>query len=167
MMAWSSTKQSAVLIAIRDRLINQIAKLNDSTCFLSLRPVPPQKPGSVHNEFVTICPMDSQFNESVFEGAGAAALEENAGVIVTIFSRIKLDRNEHATQALTNATRGLLSIWKPDVLAALTEHNLTDGVSEILDNLLMPRSCQSPDTGDEGLIGLSIYFDTDFDWELS
>lgn len=165
-MAWAKTDQADVLTAIQARLKDQIPTLNDSTCFLTLRPVPPSI-GSAGNEFVTICPMDSQFNEPVFDGAGEEALEENGGVIVTIFSRIRLDRNDRATQVLTNTTRGILKVLKKQVLAALTNHDLldTDGDS-ILDNPLMPRSCQAPDTGEEDLIGLSIYFDTDFDWDI-
>jgi hypothetical protein len=166
-MAWTQTDQADVLTAIQLRLKTALG-LADSTCFLSLRPVPPVSPAAAGNEFVTICPMDSQFNEGVFEGAGEAALEENAGVIVTVFTRIRLDRNEHATQALTNATRGLLKKWKKDILEALAGHELLDADGEsVLVNQLMPRSCQAPDTGEEGLIGLSIYFDTDFDWSLN
>lgn len=167
-MAWAKTDQGAVLLAIRDRLIDQLAPdFNNSTCYLSMKPVPPVTPSSVHNIFCTIAPDNGTFNEGVFEGAGEDHVEEDGGVIISVFSRIKTDRVEHATEALTNATRGLLSVWKKRVLKAISGQNLQDADgNEIFDNLPMPRISNIPNLADDELVGFSLSFDTDFDWDL-
>ena len=167
-MAWAQTDQADVLTAIRDRLISQIEDLNESTCFITLEPVPPMV-GSVGGEFVTVCPDNGQFADGVFEGAGEAFLEEDGGVIVSAFARIRLDRNERAEYALTEASRGLLKVWKPAILKALSGQQLTDaGGNDILDNLLQPAGFSKPKIAPESdLIGFSLHFNTDFDWDLS
>lgn len=166
-MTWAQTDQGDILAAIRDKLITDIADFNDSTCFLTLKPVPPLI-GSAGNLFCTVCPDNSSFNEGVFEGAGEAFLEENGGAIVSVFSRIRLDRNQRATEALTNAARGLLNVYKKAVLKALAGQQLTDADgNEILDNLLMPSGFTTPQLAEEDVIGFSLHFHTDFDWNLS
>lgn len=162
--------QITVLQAVADRLIASVATtpaLNDSTCFLSLQPLPPVMLPS--NLFLTVAPIEGRFDSGLHDGGGIYQTMEEAGVVVTVFSRVHLDRGGRDGKQLSESARGLLTI-KRLILKSLSGHDLlTSGGSTFLRNLMAPMRCDAPGKIQEegNLIGyLPIYFSTDFDWDL-
>lgn len=164
------TNHAAVLLAVQARLLSQIKSLTPSTCFLTLEPEPSMEIKS--NVFMTICPMGGQFEDGFMEGAGQHGALERTGVIVTIWSNIKLDKAGEAGAALTDATRGVLS-FKRDVLLALASHDLLDSSGRaLLAEYMMPVSCEMPrasvyDDSKGGKVGIPLAFSTAFLWDLA
>jgi hypothetical protein len=167
-MSRVDTNQATVLQAVVDRLIASVVtdpKLTDETCFASLFPVPPLLLPS--NLFLTVAPIEGQFEPGLHEGGGIYQTSEEAGVVVTVFTRMLLDRGGRSVKVLTESTRGLLVV-KRLVLKALSGHDLVDPVgNQLLRNLMAPLNCDPPKFLDEDKIGyLSLRFSTDFDWDL-
>lgn len=164
------TDQATVLQAVVDRLIARLTafSLTTSTCFISAEPEI-LEPNSSANLFITVCAMDGQFAQDELTGAGEALCIENAGVIITPHTAVKLDRVEHVTNSLMVAGRGLLVLKKAILKAMKTSDRLQDSSNnELLVNLMHPlhgmRPRYNPDTG---LALLSVTFSTDFQWDLS
>lgn len=163
-MARVASTQAEVLEAIVERLISQIEQLADNTCFLSLTPEPPVNVSQ--NLFVTVAPLAGTFGEGEFEGGGENVTFERAGVVVTIFSAIKLDRVAHAAEILLDKNRGLLE-WKRKILRTLAGHDPTvEGGDETLTELVTPLD-SSPITYDGKHARLMLTFSTDIDWDLT
>lgn len=159
-----ATDQIAVLNAVVARLIAQVSGLNASTCFISDSPEPPA--ASQNNLFVTVAPVGSRFDEEAQVGAGAAELIEYAGVSVTIWSDMKLDRNEQAKYLLTDASRGLLAVKKA-ILKALVGHNLQVSGGDGLVAYMRAVNCSPPGYTQGGLGRMTLMFSTEFLWDLS
>lgn len=166
-----ATDQSTVLQAVVNRLIARLGVaygLNSSNCFMSVEPEIVEIPRS-HNFAVTVCPVEAQFDQGALDGAGEYLCIEQAGVIVTPHTAIKLDRVEDFTAALTNATRGLLGMKKAILKAMKTSDRLQDGSgNELLVNLSQPERASMPVYNPQtSLSRLSVTFSTDFQWDLS
>lgn len=164
------TDQATVLQAVVTRLIARLTayELNTSNCFLSVESEIEEIPRS-HNLGVTVCALESSFSDSALTGAGEALCIEEAGVVITPHTAIKLDRSGDISQILTNATRGLLGMKKAILKAMKTSDRLQDATpNELLVNLMHPlhgsRPIYNPQTG---LARLSVTFSTDFQWDLS
>lgn len=160
------TDQADILDAVVARLINQIDRLNDKTCFPTMDDKePPYKPAD--EVFVAVCPTGGTFPEEFTDGGGAHQCTEYSGVIVTIWSRIHTDRAGRDREALANFTRGLFRLKKL-ILKALCSHDLTFNGDWILRNMIAPKISGPPDrVGEEGLSKIPINFSTDFDWNLT
>lgn len=164
------TDHATVLQAVVDRLIDQLEDVGVSgkTCFIADEPEIVETP-SADNLFITVCPIDSQFDEGALVGAAENLCIEESGVLVSIHSAMDLDRVEHAKAVLTNSQRGLLVI-KQRILKALTGHRLVDGGgNELLVNLIHPMRAQNlvPRNDRTRLKRVSLMFSTDFQWDLS
>lgn len=163
-MAVVATNQVDVLNAVVARLIAQVSGLNSSTCFISDTPEPPA--ASQNNLFVTVAPTGGRFDEEAQIGAGAAELIEYVGFAVTIWSAMKLDRNEHANYLLTDATRGLLAV-KKSVLKALVGHNLQVTGGDALVAYIRAINSSPPGYTQGGLGRITLTFSSEFLWDLS
>lgn len=165
-MARVETEQSDVLLAIVDRLVDQIPALSRKNCFISILPNPPYKVPD--NVFVTVSPTGGTFPEDLLVGGGAHQCNESAGVLVTVFSRFMAQRTGHDAASLTDFTRGVLRM-KRLILKALTAHDLQFERNSILSSLMLPTDSGPPEPiGDpaENLVQVSVKFGTDFDWNL-
>lgn len=168
-MPRTTADQVTVLQAVVDRLIAAVATtpaLNDSTCFLSIEPDPPVMLPS--NLFLTVAPNEGQFDPGLHDGGGIDQTTEEAGVVVSIFNRIHLDRGGRDGKLMSESARGLLTL-KRLVLKALSGYDLSVSGNPLLRNLMAPLKCSAPRRIDEEgrLIGaISLYFSTDFDWDL-
>ena len=166
MTARISTEQADVLEASAAWLRNQVEELgSESVCFVSAWPMPPHCPPG--NLFATIAPTDGTFDQDLLEGGGANTACENAGVVVTVFSRCKLDRAGQSNFLLSDQGRGLLRL-KKKILKAFTSHDLEFERSLILRNQMAPLRSTAGDYNEQQSIGwLSVTFSTDFDWALT
>lgn len=162
---WNDTDQAEILQAVIDRLIDRVEWLNQTTCVPSLDTDPPVT--IQHDRFATVAPTAGQFDREAFDGGGRQQTWENAGVVVTVFTRVKLDPQGRDSQRLLNAVRGLFRL-KHDVLDALSGHDLSNPSGElIVRNLLYPIDAGNPEHDrKEGLGRLSITFGVDFAWKL-
>lgn len=164
-MARINVSQATVLDAVVARLISQIPDFNAANCFISAVPSPELQ--NAHNLFCTVWVTEGKFDESIIEGAGQEACAENAGVLVTVSNKVKLDQKHHHKMILEEASRGLL-VLKRLILKALVVHDLATGSDTFLRNLTMPTSSPQPGYDEKaGVAWLPIVFSTDFDWDLS
>lgn len=162
-----ATDQATVLEAVVARLRDQVQELrNESVCYVSDFPQPPQN--VQHNFYASISPTDGQFDEGEQIGAGSETLIEQTGVVVTCYSRMKLDRTGKATHLLFHEDRGLLAI-KKEILAALASHRLLDSDgNELLVAYMHASQSSAPRYDPEAKMGvMALHFHTDFQWDLS
>lgn len=167
-MTWTETTQEAVLDAVVARIRSEIDELgNDSTCFVSDYPDPTPS-GVVSNLFAIVSPTDGQFGEEEQVGAGAEQVIENTGVVVTVYSTMRLDRPGRIENLLKDDTRGMLPL-KQKLLKALASHNLLDANGNtILVNYMHAGRSTAPRFDREKNMGvMSLHFHTDFEWDLS
>ena len=167
-MAIVATGQATVLQAVVDRLIAQVTSpvLTESTCFVCLDP-DTEIPQRSSNLYVTVSPMDSQFDQPAIEGGGNVNSIEQSGVTVTMRSAIKLDKAGSASDALMHASRGLLLV-KRQVLKALVGQQLQDGSgNDLLTSLIAPLNGDRGRYDEENMIfRLSVSFALDYEWDL-
>ncbi len=164
-MARVDTDQIAILTAVRDRLIEGMP-LTQSACFVSLYPIPPKYPPG--DFFITVAPAGGKFDESIHEGGGERTTAEMASVVVTLFTRLALDRDGRDGVTLLDEVRGILS-HKKRVLRLLSGHDLTFNGDQILMNLMCPLEAEAPEAleAERKLSFLKLHFSTDFMWDLT
>lgn len=165
-MAVVNTTQKAVLEAVVTRLKANVTELNgDALCYVSDYPEPPE---NVQTElFAMVSPSDGQFDVDIQEGAGANDVREYAGVVVTVFSRVKLDRHGRTESLLVDSTRGMLPL-KRKILRALAGQQLSSGGNDLLVNHCFAQRASAPRYDPRINLGvMSLYFSTDFAWDLS
>lgn len=165
-MAVVPTTQKTVLEAVVARLKAEVSELNgESLCYVSDYIDPPE---NVQTDlFAQVSPSDGQFDVDIQEGAGENDVREYAGVIVTVFSRVKLDRNGKTESLLVDATRGMLPL-KRKIIRALAGRQLSSGGSDLLVNHVFAQRASAPRYDRDLRLGvMSIFFSTDFEWDLS
>lgn len=166
--------QMEVLAAVRSRLISQVPAYTEANCFILDQPVPSDYP--IGRECCTIAPGTGGFVEAMFAGAGYATLTENATTVVTPMVRQVRDKPREATQALLSQNDGLLE-RKWEILRALLEGDFdlsiydqaTDDTRYLLREQLSIRFADPPgftQVGQYQFMGLSMTFNTPFDWGL-
>lgn len=166
-MPCRKTTQTEVLERVRARLLAAIKQLQDPTCYLSLDPEPDEQVKG--DLFVSLAPMGGVFDQEWLTGAGQEGCREQSGVIVSVWSRVMLDKFQSAKAALTDADRGLLP-WKHRILASLTDHDLLDASGNpILTDRMQPVTSDHPKQAmyRQGMTGFSLAFSTNFIWDLS
>jgi hypothetical protein len=157
------------------RLRSQVKGLNESNCIVTDQEQPPTWPsGSV---VCTVCSGPGKFPEALYAGGGISTLCEVASLKVSIWVRCKLDKPPTAEAPLLGSDKGLISKYKPAILRALLSDEKNgaavpwepcdeDGV-KLLRNQLSPISCTAPTpTSDGEFLGITLAFDTTFDWRL-
>jgi hypothetical protein len=169
-MARDKATIDQILDSVLLRLRSEVEEFNESSCFLSDEPMPMVAPPDVL--FCTVALTDSTFSD-LFAGGGEATVEENGGVIVSVFRRSDLDQTDKAEAALLGSDRGLLTRFKRRVLRALCRPS--DWEPEYAGNLLLrnqlyPTSATAPRTienarGNKYMM-MSVSFGVDFDWDF-
>ena len=169
-MARMKTDQSTILDRVVARLIDQVAALNAKTCVVTAQP-PDEPPAQLReNLFCSVSPADGRFDQELLEGGGQNTLVEHSGVVVVLWSAMKLDRTGVNISLLTDAARGLFDL-KRRVLKALTNHDLANGNGDqILQEPMRPILSEAPRATEQhqsGVGDLAITFLVDFEWDLS
>lgn len=166
-----------LLRAVQARLCASVPKLAPGICMICDEPVPPGTYFPRGDLACTIALSDGTFDTEKYDGAGANQLCERKSLIVTVFTRSKLDQPPRAEFALLDEQRGILTCYKPAILRALLIHDPTAetlepwqplrGEHPILRGALVPTRSQGPrQLLDDDWLGLSLFFDVEFDWEL-
>lgn len=170
--------QYDLLTQVESRLHARISLFDRGNCFICDGPVPPDAYFPQGLLACTIAVGDGVFNDSNYDGGAANVLTEDCDLIVTLFLRSKLDQPPRAKVALLDEERGLLTKLKPAVLQALL---VDDPAAEILApwlpmksgrpflrGALIPRRSQGPrEIPGLDWLGLSLYFQAEFDWDLT
>lgn len=160
------TDQVTVLLAVVARIRDQVPLLSqENNCFLSMSmdPIGEQR----QDIYATVAPMSGRFDHEMFVGAGDAGACEQTGVIITVFSQMRLDRPSQDLQMLTQESRGLL-LLKKQILKALAGHDLQDSSgNRILRDRIEPLNASHPQRYDESEGTFSLSFATNFVWDLS
>lgn len=163
------TNQTLVLQAIVDKLRSDISDLfgGESTCFISDVPWPGvDVQGQV---FCTVSPANSQFMLEDPTGAGPAGVVEMAIFQVSVWSKILLDEIERSAIAMTDNTRGSLTL-KQRVLKSLAGQQLYANDGEpLLMSYLRPTSAMHPASGQGkgDFTSFSLAFQGAYYWDLS
>lgn len=167
-MSRVATDQRTILAAILSR-IRGVDGFSEQNCVLT---VEQNSDGGVHpatnlnhDVFCTVKVLASFGDEGAFEGGGENVVVERAGIMVTIFSRMKLDRNDTVERMLLDPSRGLLEM-KRRVLKALCGYDIPVKTNEASTGLVEPITCSSP-THDGERGSISLTFSTDFEWDLT
>lgn len=165
-MARSDITQTDVLTAIVLQLRSSLA-LNDRQCFETLEPLEPPVIPKGGEFFVSVAPGEGVFVDG--EQAPGNCTEEWS-IIVTAYTRIRLDSTDHEKSLLQDASRGLL-ILKAKILAALVGGDPTSGGEPFMRDLIFAQQAERPRHGAMGksrdIGSISIYFGVNFDWDLT
>jgi len=169
--------QAAVLDAVVKQLIDNMVLpsgdgLTDKTCFITIYPELPT--GAQDEVIVTVSPEGGTFPAGMIIGGGQKQCTEESGILVSMWSRFKVDRQFRDRESLCNETRGLLKL-KKSLLKALCAVDLqanyppgTGGTNSFLRQYLIPTQAYAPDhPKEEPYAGLTIRFQADYDWDLT
>jgi len=154
--------------AVLNRLVEHLREalgLDKRQVYETLEPTAPPIIPKGGPYFVTVAPGAGQF---VTGEQQIHNVTEEWSVVVTGYTRIKLDSTDHDEKVLRDAKRGLLEI-KRLLLKALVGQDLTTKYSEeFLRNLLYARNVTNPQHDrTKGIGWISIEFGVDFDWDLT
>lgn len=166
-----------LLTQVESRLLARVPGFNAANCFITDNPIPPDGYFPQGALACTICLLDGVFDDRLYDGGASNQLVETSDLVVTVFTRSKIDQPPRAKVAMLHEDRGILTKHKPLVLRALLVddptaailspwHPLRDG-QPFLRGSILPRRSQGP-REIEGLdwLGLSLWFTVEFDWEL-
>ena len=168
------TTQMEVLQRLRDRLIDEVPAYTEANCFILDQPVPPDFP--IGREVCTITPGGGSFVEPMFTGGGYTTLTENATTVITPMVRQVRDAPRTASRALLSQSDGLLE-RKWQILRALLADDFDLQIVDdqtaltrmLLREQLSVRAADPPgftQVGQTQMLGLSITFNTPFDWGI-
>lgn len=166
-----------LLTAVKARLREKVKKLEpEGLIGLTDSPIPPTAYFPRGELFSTLCFVGGQFDKRLYDGGGANQLCEQKQLVVTVFSRVKIDQPPRLEYAMLDAERGMLAAYKPQVLAAILVDDPTAEILQpwqplkigkaILRGSIVPDRCQGPVEVNGDWLGLSLFFDVEFDWNL-
>jgi len=128
---------------------------------------------------VTIAAGDGSFDQSMFNGGGHSTLNEDSTVIITAMVKINIDRIPQADRALLASDRGLIKVWKLNLLKSLLIADSAlgarsqawepaDGNKPLCRDQIRPLTASAPADvpGHDGWIGFHLPFAVSFDWDL-
>ncbi len=158
------TNQIAILEAVVSRLQSEVPQLQgDNTCFMSMS----VEPSSEQRQtlYATVSPMGGRYDDGIFVGSGD--VNELTGVVITVWSAMKLDRPNGDKYMMTDATRGLLTL-KQDILRAMIKKGplMDSNGNIIISKPMQPINAGHPQRADDALGAFSLSFSTDFVWDL-
>lgn len=143
--------------------------LNERNCYETFDPMSPAIPKG-GDYFVTIAPGDGAFAQGEQD---ANNLTEEWIVLVTAYSRVKLDSPDHDERMLHEPRRGLFEL-KRKILKALVGEDPEYKGNTFLRNLLYvtraprPQVLQIPGgSSNSGLAVISLEFGIDWDWDIT
>ena len=167
-----------LLTEVETRLRAEIEGFNEGTCFICDSPVPPDAYFPTGGVVCTIALVDGHFDQGNYVGGGANVLTETCSLVITPMVNIVLDQPSRARAALLNDGKGILTRYKPRILRALLVDD-PDAATlapwfPVKNGLPMTRGAMLPTRSDgprqlQGAdwLGLSLWFEVAFDWDLT
>jgi hypothetical protein len=134
-MSYADGKLDSILQAIVSRIIaqvqqNSVPTFRAETCYLSMMPddTPAPSPGN----FVCVVAGDAgNFEEGNIDGGGQFQATATMMVRVKIHSPVQLDEYNRDAIFLTDATRGILEIWRQVVKCLMTPFFPEDATNHV------------------------------------
>lgn len=166
-----------LLKAVQSRLEEKVPKLTKGLVMICDEPMPPKGYFPRGDLACTLALTDGQFDKSKYDSGGANQLTEKKQLVVTIFTRTKIDQPPRAEYAMLDKERGLLARYKPLLLGALLVDDLAaepilnpwqplKNGHPIIRGSIVPDRSQGPREVFDDWLGLSLFFDVEHDWEL-
>lgn len=166
-MARIDTTPATILQRVLARLRDQLS-LDANQCYLSTTPDAPVIPRG-GDYFCVVSAGGGRFFE---DEQAAGNCTEASLFVVTIYSRVALDRTDEDEEMLLEASRGVFAV-KRLVLKALVGHDLADGEDDtLLRHWVFARTATAPELlqqakSPKALLGTcQIEFGAMFDWDL-
>lgn len=162
--------QDQILIAVVDRLRDQIEVYNEQNCWESDDPIPLTHPGG--SEFCTVSFGGGEFPAEFFSGGGTETLTEAGTIIIAPTVPLQGDRPRRRRRRLIADNQGVsLLTRKQQILRALfrEEWEPADGLQPLLRDLPSPTRCTPPGEvtiGQAQMLQCRIIIQTVFDWDL-
>lgn len=158
--------QSLVVERVVARL-REALDLSEGRCYETLEPLLEPEIPKGGDYFLTVSPGDGHFDEGMQDGGGRAQLMERSSVTVTAYTKIRLDRGDHAAGILQEVNRGVLHL-KRKILAVLVGEDLADEEGNLLlrHPLYALQSWRPRYLAKSGIAMIAVGFGTDFDWDL-
>lgn len=168
-MARVDTEQAAALASILAKL-RTFLSLDERSCWPTLQPPDRVAETDVYpggDFFVTVAIGPGQFDESLQVGGGRHQVTEDTQIMVTGYTRIKLDSRDRDERILLDPSRGLYAI-KRRLMDALADEDLEVEADKFLRELLPITGASEPQYDAANGIGwISIYVGLSFDWNLT
>ncbi|HWA98205.1 MAG TPA: hypothetical protein VG713_06915 [Pirellulales bacterium] len=160
--------QADVLRTVTEHL-RRALDLNERTCYEVTEPLAPPAIPKGGDFFVTVCAGDGEFPEEMQVGGAEDQCTELIELVVTGYTRLKLDQTDHETQLLHHDHRGLLEI-KRRILKALVGVDAIDPESgaTFLRQVITAAHSSRPAYDQKNQLGfISLSFRVSWDWDLS
>lgn len=165
-----------LLKAVKARLLEKVPKLTEGLVMICDEPIPPKAYFPRGDLACTLALTDGKFDEAKYNGGAANQLTETKQLVVTMFTRVKIDQPPRAEYSMLDPERGLLSRYKPLLLGAILVDDLSAALLQpwqplksgrpIIRGSITPDRSQGPRQAFEDWMGLSLFFHVDHDWEL-
>ena len=165
-----------LLKAVKDRLLDKVPKLTDGLCMICDEPVPPKAYFPRGDIACTLALTDGTFDKAKYDCGGANQLTERKQLVVTMFTRAKIDQPPRAEYSMLDPERGMLARYKPLLLATILVEDLSAAILQpwqplrngrpIIRGSITPDRSQGPREVLDDWMGLSLFFDVEHDWEL-
>jgi hypothetical protein len=166
-MAWKKTTPDKVLLAVEERLIDQIDDASESSTWISTLPDRPEPPQLSSDGGYEISMTGGVFEPAEIGGGGVDSMHvSNCQLIVTIHTIVLLDESSRDKDFLTHREIGVL-IRMTKVMKALAAHMLQDGGVDILAQAIYPVQFVIPPHTEKGGGYNSAHFSLEFDWDLT
>lgn len=167
-----------LLTEVETRLRAEVEGFNAGNCFICDSPVPPDSYFPTGGVVCTIALVDGQFSGGHFIGGAANVLTETCSLVITPMVNIKLDQPPRARVAMLDDSKGILTRYKPRILRAILVDDIDAAVLSswfpvkdgfpLTRGAILPRRSQGPVRLDGAdWLGLSLYFEVEFDWDLT
>lgn len=157
-----------VLLAVESALQTGL-NLTVDQCYLSTEVddnIPAPAPG---DRIVVIEPDGLDFDEGLFIGGGQYQITVQTGVMIHLFSTIRVDSNAKKNrQILINASRGLYALMS-SIVSTLAGVDLTvnAGASTFLRELMHPVGASKPEKITDNLVHIAFSWAISYDWANS
>lgn len=158
-----------ILLAIVERLKDQVKGCNKATCYFALDPDSGVK-GNPGTHVVVVAPASGSFLSGAFGGGGRGALSVDGGFFVKVHCPSDLDQEHKDVQAITSASLGVIRKGTA-VLAALVEPWLPtvkiDGDFWNASGYIQPVNFQLDKDPEDIVRAIQYGFSMPFDWDLT
>lgn len=165
-----------LLLAVQDRLRDKVQGLNEANCFVCDVEIPEGDLMQFSDLVCTVCAGNARFPQGFFAGGGTEQLNQQFDIAVTLLRRSKLDRPHEVRAAWFDKSRGLISVYKRQILTALLIDRSSgttkpwepmSGGNYMLRDQLSPSACTGPrQVNGIDFAGFTLTFSASFDWRL-
>jgi len=166
-VARTSAQPSELLTALVAKLRTDL-DLGERQCYQTWEPEVPPKIQRGGDYAVSVAFGEGSFDQSLFDGGGRGQLTEDMAILVTAYSRVRLDSTDVAEQAFHETERGLFILARKIVKVFAAYDPEPAAGRTCLRELLRPVRIGRPIVDKESSLGsISLQFIASWDWDLT